>query len=141
MQSFTDQGLDAVALEQTAARMAQVRTMLERETARFLAKHASVAENGAVTVDIAAFCEQTAEMQQRILGDIVRMVGGLDYLPRFAKLQSASETIAQAGFKRLTLGHCLVARRRSDLRIERESRFPSDGTVGQPAAKGIFAIV
>jgi tRNA(Ile)-lysidine synthase len=136
-------GLDAGALQQTATRMAQVRRLLEQETAGFLARHAALAEGHAITLDIAAFRAQPLEMRQRILGDVARATGGLDYTPRAAKLLAAVQAIAEPCFKRITLGHCLISRRRTLLRIEPENRAGTThaASAGHAAGKGIFAIV
>ena len=137
---LTRHNLDSASLGRTAARMAATRAMLEQATASFLAYHGAVTAEGVATLDIAAFRRQPAEMQQRILGELTRAVGGLEYRPRSAALQAVCAAIEQPCFKRTTLGHCLIARRKHLLKVEREAR--SDALpVLHAAAKGIFAIV
>ena len=86
---FAAHGLNSLALEHTAGRMAAVRAMLERQSAVFLAREVTV-EPGIARVGIAAVRGCPPELQSRILGQLIRAIGDGDYLPRFAKLQGRS---------------------------------------------------
>ncbi len=143
---FAAHGLDSLALEHTAARMAAVRAMLERQTAVFLAREVAV-EPGIARMGIAAVRGCAPELQSRVLGQLIRAIGDGDYLPRFAKLQAVRHAIAEPCFKRTTLGSCLLERRKHMLCITREQRTVAGREVQaatssrHAAGKAIFAIV
>ena len=122
------EGLTAARLGATARRMARARTALEAVTARLLADAATLYPEGYAVFGLAPFRTAPREVALRGLSRLLTVVAGVDYPPRFGRLERLMEQmLSDDGFGGgRTLGGCRVLPRKGRLLICREPRAASD---------------
>lgn len=122
MPTLETEGLDAATLAGTARRLGEIRAALEGETARLLARYATLYETGYAELERKRLQGIGRELGLRVLGALLTCVGGAVFAPRQARLISLHEALlAEEKPKDRTLGGCRVQCRGDTLLIVRET--------------------
>ena len=133
-------GLDARRLADTAAHMARVRRALEAETRSLLSDHACLASMGYVVADPAIFATASEEIALRALAEILKVVGGHDYPPRFEALEGLLDALGSGALGRgRTLHGCKLSIERGALLVVREQAAAFEATP-VPLSRGREAV-
>lgn len=115
-------GLDADRLARTAATMARVRAVLERETDFLLAAAAlEDAELGAVALETDALRDAPREIALRAFARAIEWVAGADYPPRLDALERAFDSALAGGAGRTLHGVLIEPTTRGQCRLWREA--------------------
>jgi tRNA(Ile)-lysidine synthase len=122
MPSLAKEGLDAATLVGTARRMGEIRKLLEAGTANFLARHATLYDEGYAVLDRDRFLYLDREIVSRVLASLLICIGGNVYPPRQARLARLTESLlAEDRPRARTLGGCRVLCHGDRLLIVREA--------------------
>lgn len=107
-------GLSAQRLAETAAVLARTRAYLQEQTEKFVAARVRRWEGAAVSVSLEAIAALHPELAFRVLGALIKEIGGRDYAPEAQEILRLSEQIRAPEFRGCTLGGCefVTARRR-----------------------------
>ena len=107
-----------------------------REAARagFLARHASVHEDGWIALDAAALAAAPVAVATALLGGAIAAVGARDHPPRADELERLVAALAGDEFHGCTLGLCRIGRMRGRVTLRPEaagavSRHPRSGSL------------
>lgn len=107
--ALAEEGLDAAALADAARRLAAARAALEAETARLLARHATIHPEGHAELAQAGLAAAPHEIARRALERLLVTVGGAVHPPRGARLDRLTDALREAGAGRgRTLGGCRI---------------------------------
>ncbi|MGY6632349.1 MAG: tRNA lysidine(34) synthetase TilS [Alkalilacustris sp.] len=116
-------GIGVADLAAVATRMATARCALDVAVRDALAR-SSVIEGGDVVIEPVGFMGLPDEIRARMLGVVLRWVGGGEYAPRRAALE---RVMARIGTGRdCTLAGCIVRHRAGQVRVGREWRAVRD---------------
>lgn len=122
MPSLALEGLDAATLADTTRRLSGMRALLEGETARLLAKYATLYAAGYAEVALQPLKEMEHVLGLRVLAALVTCIGGAVFSPRQARLSRLYEALlAEEKPAARTLGGCRVLRRGDYLLVVREA--------------------
>lgn len=107
-------GLSAQRLAETAAVLARTRAYLQQQTEKFVAARVRRWEGAAVSVSLEALAALHPELAFRVLGLLIKEIGGGDYAPEAQEVLRLSEQLRAPAFRGCTLGGCefVTARRR-----------------------------
>ena len=114
-------GITATRVSESMARLQRAREALDR-AATGLGQSAGLEVNGGAfaSFDLQAFLSGPAELRVRVLARLVGAFGGQAEAPRLAKIETLVGRIAGTGWKSSTLGGCVIARHRQEIRVMRE---------------------
>ena len=132
------EGLDVPRLAATADRLGRARQALEAWTARLLAEAVALDPAGYALVARTPLAAAPAEVALRVLGRLLRCVGGGVYGPRFERLERLYRELVDQGLpKARTLGGCRIFRM-GPRQAERVlvCREPAAATAELPARPG-----
>ncbi len=104
-----------------SARFARARVALERETARWLARHVSLSPLGFARLDRAGIWDTPEEIVIRGLSRLATAIGGKDYPPAVAAVEGVASALFGDGRGR-TLAGCRFDPAGTDILICREAR-------------------
>lgn len=124
-------GLDAQALTQVAANMAQAREALNWAAQGFARQHLHM-QGPDVMLNAAAFGKLPQELQRRLLVHVLRWLSGAEYAPR-RQAVTAFLAAALAG-QRGTLHGCVMTHRKGCIYLHREYAAVADLTCDPAAA-------
>ncbi len=107
-------GLSAQRLAETAAVLARTRAYLQEQTEKFVAARVRRWEGAAVSVSLEAIAALHPELAFRVLGALIKEIGGRDYAPEAQEILRLSEQLRAPEFRGCTLGGCefVTVRRR-----------------------------
>lgn len=114
--------LDVAALAESARRYGQARQVLERETARLLARTCRFHAAGYATVTRGTLTTAPEDLSLRALARVLMAVGGLEHRPARRRLERLLATMRHETTPRMTLGNCLVTAANDELGVFRERR-------------------
>ena len=110
---LADEGMTAVRLAETAARLAQARAALEGATNRFLADAVAIYPEGYLRLDAGLLRRAAREIGLRALARAVGCIGGQTYGPRMERLSRLYDRLCATGEgpglgRGRTLGGCRI---------------------------------
>jgi tRNA(Ile)-lysidine synthase len=122
MPMLAEQGLDAPRLAETATRLGRAAGALDHYADAFLQAHFSADPFGVVSGSVEAFAELPEEVALRALARILKVVGGADYTPPLAGIESIRHAVIAGGAGNLkrTLSGVVVSLAGKTLTAERE---------------------
>jgi tRNA(Ile)-lysidine synthase len=107
----------------TARKMGLARAVLDGETARLLARAASIHPAGYCRFDIELIVSAPEDIGLRAVARMVTCVGGQEYGPRRERLERLYRDLRNDGLRcPRTLAGCVIARRREGVLVAREPR-------------------
>jgi tRNA(Ile)-lysidine synthase len=136
MPDLADHGIDAERLAETAGRLGRAAAAIDHYASILLRQHFDADRHGVVSGSIAALNAVPEEVALRSLARILRAVGGADYTPRLASIESlldARVSKAAAGLKR-TLAGVIIEADQGKLSAHRE--WGREGLPDLPASPG-----
>lgn len=119
-------GLSEQRLADTAAVLTRTRGYLLEQVERFTDNHVRRWEGAAVSVPLPAVAALHPELAFRVLGALIKEIGGCDYAPEAQEIMRLSEQLKKPDFRGCTLGGCEFVTARKRLWIVPEVR---DGQV------------
>jgi tRNA(Ile)-lysidine synthase len=109
-------------LSRTAHGLGLARAVLDRETARLLARAAMIHPAGFCRFDADIICSAPEDLGLRALARMVTAIGAGQYGPRRERLERLYRALCDDGLRRSrTLGGCVIARRRGGIVVAREA--------------------
>jgi tRNA(Ile)-lysidine synthase len=96
MPQLAERGIDAVRLVETAGRLDRAAKALDHYAGALLKAHFVADPLGVVSGPVAALATVPEEVALRSLARILRAVGGIDYTPRLASIESLHDALVSA---------------------------------------------
>ena len=122
MPALADAGLEPLGIAGATRRLGRSRAVLERRTARLLARCAAIFPAGYCRLDGAMLASAPEDIGLQALSNVVTCIGGQPYPPRVERLTRLYRSIAEGRLSRTrTLGGCLISPRRGEILVTRES--------------------
>jgi len=106
------EGLTVENLGRLAQKQKEIVSVLENETARFLAAHAKIIPRARAEISADAFCAAPAAVQQTALEYILKLVSQHQAPIRYDNLASLCAALFTPMFRAKTLGHCCISPKR-----------------------------
>ena len=97
------------------------RVATDRAAARFLAGAAMISPLGYAEFDLEAFRRLSDETGRRVIGALCAAIGGLEYSPRRARIDTVRDALCGGEFRGRTLGGCRLSEARGNVLITREA--------------------
>lgn len=137
-------GVTTEALADQAQRMGEARSRLDEAEAVLMARGCRLHPAGFAWLDVSTITAAPKDVQARVLGRLLGLVGGRQYRPSGDKLARVVREVVDGGAAAATLGGCALHRYGGALLVYRESRgLPSPQPVSASASlfwDGRFAI-
>jgi len=126
-QAMARSELSPTALTVAAERYAGTRAVMERETAKAIARTLKLHPFGLVTGDMGRLRDLPGDLFSRVMARVFLTVGGKRFPPRRGKLDPLVDRLRTEKEPSATLGRCRVTVHRDRLLVHRENRgLPQD---------------
>ncbi len=117
-----NEGFSPQSLILTVKRLQSAAAFIQAETAKLLAAACTIRSPDCADLNLSQWAAAHGELRQRSLAHIIRRVGNEPYLPQAEQMDDLLRRLAEPGFKRATLGNCLLTKKADMLLVEREVR-------------------
>jgi tRNA(Ile)-lysidine synthase len=114
-------GITAERISESVGRLQRVRQAIESALSHFeVTVGLDVGRGALARFDRDAYLAGPLELRVRLLARLVEAFGGQAETPRLAKVEALSVRVERPEWKSSTLGGCVIARHRGELRVMRE---------------------